>query len=146
LPGQLQFFVVGMALYMYGRKLRVPSAVTALIAVAFLVAWTWWVPIPPGLRPLIVAAFVYSLAFCMPVIPLRTDISYSVYLVHGPLIQTLLLLGLFQDTMPCLAAILIAVLLLSLVTERLVERPGNALGHRLSRPVGRPARAVSPAV
>ena len=41
LPGQLQFFVVGMALYLYGERLRVPTLVSCAIAVAFLVAWTF---------------------------------------------------------------------------------------------------------
>ena len=36
LPGQLQFFVVGMALYLYGGSLRVSPVVSAAIAVAFL--------------------------------------------------------------------------------------------------------------
>ena len=36
LPGQLQFFVVGMALYLYGERLRVPPWSAAAIAVAFL--------------------------------------------------------------------------------------------------------------
>ena len=38
LPGQLQFFVVGMALYLYGQRLRVPALVSAAIAVAIFSA------------------------------------------------------------------------------------------------------------
>src|SRR5262249_23148033 len=94
LPGQLQFFVVGMGLYLYGGRIRIPSPVSGLIAVAFLAAWTYFDPIAPGIRPLIVAAFVYSAALHTPVIRMKRDISYSVYLLHGPLIQTLILLGL----------------------------------------------------
>lgn len=136
LPGQLQFFVVGMALYLFGERLRVPALVSGAIAVAFLAAWTMMHPIPPGIRPLIVAAFVFSFALCTPVIPLKWDISYSVYLLHGPLLQTLILLGLFRNSLPFLAGILGAVLALSCVTEHIVESPGNALGRRLARRLG----------
>jgi peptidoglycan/LPS O-acetylase OafA/YrhL len=132
LPGQMQFFVVGMALYMYGQRLRVPVWVAYAVSALFLLAWTEFHPIPPGIRPLVVAAFVFCFALCTPVLRMRSDMSYSVYLVHGPMIQTLLLLGLFRDTLPMLAAVVCAVLALAYVGERLVERPGNEFGRRLS--------------
>ena len=89
---------------------------------------------------MVVAAFVFSFALCTPVVRLKFDMSYSVYLLHGPLLQTLILLGLFQDTPLFLAGVVGAVLVLSCVTERLVERPGNALGRRLARRLGRMPR------
>jgi peptidoglycan/LPS O-acetylase OafA/YrhL len=142
IPGQMQFFVVGMALYMYGQRLRAPFWLSCVVTVLFLLAWTEFHPIPPGLRPLIVAAFVYCFALCTPVLRMQSDMSYSVYLVHGPLIQTLLLLGLFHDTLPMLAAVVCAVLLLAYIGERLVERPGNEFGRRLSVRVRPRAPAV----
>ena len=142
LPGQLQFFVVGMALYLYAGNWRVSPIASAAIAVAFLIAWTFLHPIPSGIRPLIVGAFVYTFALCTPVLRLKSDLSYSLYLLHGPLLQTLILLGVFHDNLWFLAGIIAAVLCLSFVTEHLVERPGNAIGHRLSRRLGRPAAAL----
>jgi len=133
LPGQLQFFVAGMALYLYGERLRVSPWVSILIAAVFLVAWSTIQPIPDGIRPILVAAFVYSFALCLPVMPLHRDISYSVYLLHGPLIQTSILLGVFRDTPWFLAGVVGTVIVLALVTERLVERPGTEFGRRLSR-------------
>ncbi len=133
LPGQLQFFVVGMALYLYGERLRVYAMVSAAIAVGFFVIWSTVHPIPPGIRPLIVGAFVFTFALCTPVVRLKPDMSYSVYLVHGPLLQTLILTGLFQDNLRFLIGIVCAVLAISYLAERLVERPGNALGYRLAR-------------
>jgi peptidoglycan/LPS O-acetylase OafA/YrhL len=105
------------------------------VSVLFLIAWTWFHPIPPGIRPLVVAAFVFCFALCTPVLRMHTDMSYSVYLVHGPLIQTLLLLGLFHDTVYMLTAVVCAVLGLAYLAERLVERPGNEFGRRLSQRV-----------
>jgi peptidoglycan/LPS O-acetylase OafA/YrhL len=146
LPGQMQFFAVGMALYLYARDFRVPAWVSAVVAVAFLTCWTWLSPIPPGIRPLLVGAFVFCFALCLPAIPIRTDMSYSVYLVHGPLIQTLLLLGLFRDEPIYLVGVVGCVLALSFIFENLVERPGNEFGRRLSRRMAPPRPARVPSV
>jgi peptidoglycan/LPS O-acetylase OafA/YrhL len=143
LPGQLQFFVVGIALYLYGERIRVHPLVSAAIAVGFLVMWSVLHPIPPGIRPLIVAGFVFTFALCTPVLRLKSDMSYSVYLVHGPLLQTLILLGVFQDTLPFLVGVVCVVLGLSCATERLIERPGNALGYRLARRLSHRAGVVA---
>ncbi|HEY1931250.1 MAG TPA: acyltransferase [Acetobacteraceae bacterium] len=137
LPGQMQFFVLGMALCLYGQRLRVHWSVSALLAAIMLTAWTFLHPIPPGICPVLVAAFVFSFALCTPVIRMQRDISYSVYLVHGPLIQTLILLGLFRDTPVFLIGVVATVIVLALATERLVERPGTEFGRRLSRLVRR---------
>jgi len=132
LPGQMQFFVVGMALYLYVPEFRVPAWVSAIVTVAFLAAWTWLHPLQPALCPLMVGAFVFCFALCTPVVHMRTDMSYSVYLVHGPLIQTLLLLGLFRDTPLYMMGVVTAVLAISFIAEHAVERPGNEFGRRLS--------------
>ena len=145
LPGQMQFFVVGMALHMYGQRLRVPAWFAYVVTALFLVAWTWLDPIPPGIRPLVVGAFVFCFALCTPVLRMRSDMSYSVYLVHGPIIQTLILLGLFEDTLGMLAAVVLAVLILAFIGERLVERPGNEFGRRLSSRIA-PRAPVMPRV
>jgi peptidoglycan/LPS O-acetylase OafA/YrhL len=142
LPGQLQFFVVGMALYMYGERIRIHPLVSGVIALAFLAVWTFIVPIPPGIRPLIVGTFVYSFALWTPVIRLKSDLSYSVYLLHGPLIQTLILLGLFRDNLLFLAGVVCTVLCLAFVAERVVEGPANAFGHRLATRMGRRTSAL----
>jgi peptidoglycan/LPS O-acetylase OafA/YrhL len=142
LPGQLQFFIVGMALYLYGERLRIAAPISAAITVAFLVMWTLMVPIPPGIRPMVVGAFVFSFALCTPVIRLKLDLSYSVYLLHGPILQTLILLGLFRDTLPFLSGIVCTVLGLAFITEHLVEGPGNALGRRLAMRLDRRTQAV----
>ena len=146
LPGQLQFFVVGMAFTLRHEPLRLHPLVSVAIAVVFFVAWSNFHPIPPGIRPLLVGAFVYSFALCTPVIPLRRDLSYSVYLLHGPLLQTLILLGLFHDNALFLSGVVLTVLSYAALSEILVERPGIALGHRLARMVVRPRLPVGPSV
>ncbi len=137
LPGQLQFFVTGMALYRYGGWGRVRPWISAAIIAVLLASWTLWHPIPDGIAPLLAGAFVYSFALDTPPVPLRTDLSYSVYLLHGPLLQILILLGLFKDNSVWIGGIVCAVLGLSAVTERLIERPGTEFGKMLSVRMGR---------
>ena len=143
LPGQLQFFVVGMALALYGQRLHVHPLVSAAIAVGFFGAWSVIEPIPPGIRPVVVAAFVFSFALCLPIVRLESDVSYSVYLLHGPLLQFAILIGVFRDTLWFVTVVLCVVLGLAFVTEYLVERPGNALGKRLSLRLGRNTPVLS---
>jgi peptidoglycan/LPS O-acetylase OafA/YrhL len=139
LPGQMQFFVVGMALCLWREARPVHPAISLLATAAFLAAWSFIHPIPPGIRPLVVAGFIWCTAFSRPVMRLKNDISYSVYLLHGPLVQTLILLGLLRDTPLWLLGVTIAVLVSSALTARLVERPGIALGHRIARRLTRAA-------
>ncbi len=144
LPGQMQFFAVGMALYLYGRKIRVSAPLACLVSASFLAIWTLFDPMPPAICPLVVGAFVFCFALRMRVVAMRSDMSYSVYLLHGPMIQTLILLGLFQARLWMLGAIVTAVLGLAFAAEHLIERPGIELGKRLSRRVARP-RPLAPA-
>jgi peptidoglycan/LPS O-acetylase OafA/YrhL len=144
LPGQMQFFVVGMGLWMYGRSVRVAPGVAWTVCIVFLLCWTFLSPIPAGIRPCVVGAFVFCFALCLPVSRMQFDISYDIYLIHGPLIQTLLVLGLLRDSLAWLACVVATVLLLAVVAERFVERPGNEFGRLLSVRVGRrSAGAVS---
>ena len=76
---------------------------------------------------------MFICVFRLPVIALPFDISYGVYLLHGPLIQFSLLLGIFSDTWAFLALLLATVILLALAAERLIEQPGIELGKCLSR-------------
>lgn len=85
LPGQMQFFVVGIALFIYGQRIKVPAWLSVVVTLLFLTAWTWWNPIPDGIRPLIVGAFVFCFALRLPVLRMQSDMSYSVYscMVHS---------------------------------------------------------------
>ncbi len=143
LPGQMQFFVVGIATYYYAQNVRINPIIAFAVSIGFFIIWTWLWPLPPGIRPLIVGAFVFCFALQLPVIPLRFDLSYSVYLQHGPMIQILLFLGLYRDRAWMLGAVLVSVLALSVATEHFVEKPGIAVGKRLARMLERRQR-VSP--
>ena len=135
LPGQLQFFVVGMAFALFRQPVRLHPLVSIAVGLVFFVSWSYWRIIPPGICPLIVGAFVYCFAFCTPVVPMRHDLSDRVYLLHAPLLQTLILLHLFHDNLLFLSGVLVTVLSYAALSELAVERPGIAFGHKLARMV-----------
>jgi peptidoglycan/LPS O-acetylase OafA/YrhL len=143
LPGQLQYFVLGMALYRYGDRL--PARGWGwLLAIPLLATYATLEMRTPLLYPLVVAALVFAIACRTRAVNFHLDLSYGVYLVHGPLIQFALLLGIYQNSPIGFLFAALGVLGLAVIAEALVERPFIAIGRRLSqRSVVTPA--MSPA-
>jgi len=136
LPGQLQFFVLGMAAYWYRDVLEVRRRVSPIVGLIGLIVLTTALTAmlaqrPPVLYPLLVGAVVMIAALKTPVFNMRNDISYGVYLVHAPLIQLALLFGIYRADWAGLAAIVSLTVLLALLAERFIEIPGIAAGKRL---------------
>jgi peptidoglycan/LPS O-acetylase OafA/YrhL len=133
LPAQLRFFAVGIGLYRYRHALTLPVPAAAASAVVLFTLCTLRhdVPMVP-VYPLFVGLLVFIVALRLPALALPFDISYGVYLVHGPLIQLSLLLGVYRDTSAFLLALLSCTLLLAVLADLCIERPGIALGHRLA--------------
>jgi len=146
LPGQLQFFVLGMAAYRFGDRLTLGRTAGFGLATALAVLLTALLRVhPPIIYPLVVGAFVIVAALHAPRLRLRTDISYGVYLLHGPIIQLSLLTGIYRPGWIGVLAAVAATVLLAGIVERLIEAPGIALGKRLTQLVRRQAPAGPPA-
>jgi peptidoglycan/LPS O-acetylase OafA/YrhL len=139
LPGQMSFFVVGVALEMVRNRVRlapmVPLAGAAFIAGSILT---------PALEPLRAAglgALVIWLARGAPFMLDAArfgDLSYGIYIVHFPIIQTMIALKLFpgQPVVFGLAAavlIVAAALVLWRVVEQPMLRPDSPYRHRTSK-------------
>lgn len=141
LPGQLQFFVLGVAAYRYRHLLRLENRWVGLgLAMALAAVVTALLTTrPPVLYPLLVAALVVALSLLTPRVKMKSDISYGVYLLHAPIIQLSLLFGIYEPGLDGLAVTVALVLLLALAAERWVEAPGIALGRRLIRRTRSPA-------
>jgi peptidoglycan/LPS O-acetylase OafA/YrhL len=135
LPGQMRYFLAGMVLYRYRNMLSFPTWAGILIACGLFILCKVFphTLATLALSPICAGLIMHIFAFRLPVIPLPFDISYGVYLLHGPLIQFSLLLGIFRDTAEFLLLLLSTVLLLALLAERLIEQPGIELGKRLAR-------------
>jgi len=137
LPGQLHYFLLGMLGYKYqhlfkfDRRLGLAAAVMAGVAMTLLMH-----PHTPVLYPLVVAAFVLTVAFSAPRLRIKLDISYGVYLLHAPLIQLSLIFGLYRASWVGVAMIVGTVLVLATLAERFIEAPGIAFGRLLARRVG----------
>jgi peptidoglycan/LPS O-acetylase OafA/YrhL len=124
LPGQLCFFMVGAAVYYYYAEFnahwRLIWAVTLpLLLVALLTNWFI-------LDAIAVPLFTMAVAFLLP--PHRGithygDFSYGTYVLHYPVVQTVVALGLFA-TSPWLAfsVVIVTVMVLAVTSWFTVER------------------------
>lgn len=141
LPGQLQYFVLGIAAYKYRDRLIMGrnAGLAATLAFAVLVTGLQH-DRPIFLFPLVIAGLTVSATIYAPRVRIESDISYGVYLLHAPMIQLSLLTGLYRPGWLGLGGILAAVTVLALLAERLVERPGIDAGKRIARHYGRPRR------
>jgi len=146
LPGQLQFFVLGIAVYRLRGKPALSTRVAWVVAVTSAVAVTaMHYNHVPLLYPVVVAILVYVVALKLPSLAIRTDMSFGVYLLHAPLIQLALLLGLYRTGWGPMLIVLAIVMALAWLAERGIETPGVALGRSLARRIGtrRPAPSAA---
>ena len=138
LPGQMSFFIVGIALacwrdVMSWRSLLVPLAIVLLVASVL-------VPALDFLRAFGVGVVVIWLAAGLPRLLNAArfgDLSYGLYIVHFPIIQTVIALGVFANDpwiglSTAVAASLIAALLLWHLVEKPSLRPDSLYRHSRS--------------
>lgn len=132
-PAQMRFFVVGILLYKYRDKFNISFPAAIIIAsVAFaLCSFRNELPIIP-IYPLLIGAIIFTCALRLPAVPLKYDISYGVYLIHAPLIQIALLLGLLQDSAVFLLLLVAVVYSLAFLAEKIIEIPMVKYGKKLS--------------
>ena len=145
LPGQLRFFVVGMAFFYYGRKLQLSRKVgwaAFLLCLSPLMFKN--LGLSAVLHPLAVGFVVFFATMRLPPIQFKSDISFGIYLIHGPVIQLLILSGYYVDSWFCLLAVCAFVVLLACLADHLIERPGIKIGARLVRKLkpANPARHI----
>jgi peptidoglycan/LPS O-acetylase OafA/YrhL len=125
LPGQLAYFVAGALGYYYLPLFTTQGwrlAALALLAIA-LQAWLPWAL----LEPLALATLVVFAACVAPYLGnfgKYGDFSYGLYILHFPLLQTLVLLGWFKGGAVSTLFVAVALLLiLAVVLWKLVEQP-----------------------
>lgn len=125
LPGQMSFFVTGIALACWRDRVRwrpvLPA--TGLILTALSIA----LPAAEPVRALGLGITVIWLSVGIIRLPDAArfgDISYGLYIVHFPIIQALIALGLFADNWVAGAATSVAAsILAALLLWRFVEKP-----------------------
>ncbi len=142
-PGQLRLFVVGIAAYIYRDKFNIvwPKAFILALIIFAICSFRSELPLD-AVYPLLVGVLVFIVALRLPVFNLKYDISYGVYLIHAPLIQASLLLGIYANSMAFLAALLVAVFVGAFAAEKIIEIPmvkqGKKLSEEFSKKFARP--------
>ncbi|WP_432929818.1 acyltransferase family protein [Microbispora sp. CA-135349] len=147
----LAVMFTGTALYRWERGTGGPGPVVAAAAlVAAAPVWSiqagwWWVQPDVWITTIVLAGGTFALGMALRgrrvpgVLTWLGLISYSVYLVHHPLLKYLnVLAGDLRSLTPTWRAAvalgyLVALLALSWLTYRFVEAPAQALGRRVSR-------------
>lgn len=113
-PGQFRFFAAGIVCWQLSEHFRIKSRawVAVSAALAFYVAnRTVDIAAFGTLQPISVALFVYGAAHALPEPKRLPDVSYGIYVWHGPLLQLGLLCGIsFNLSSACAATLLVATL------------------------------------
>ena len=136
LPGKIRFFAIGMGLYCCCNAIKIPlvyAIISALLLFAFCsMRFHIYLALFILVYPLCGGLLVYICALRLPALPLKYDISYGIYLIHGPLIQFSLLLHWFSNTPRFFCMLLATVMTLAFVASQSIEKPMIDLGHWLS--------------
>lgn len=137
-PGQLRFFVAGIAAYIYRDKFSVSWPKASVLAVIIFAICSFRSVLPLDIiYPLLVGALVFFVALRLPVFHLKYDISYGVYLIHAPLIQASLLLGIYANNSAFLLTLLMVVFVGAFAAERTIEIPMVRHGKKISEEFSR---------
>jgi peptidoglycan/LPS O-acetylase OafA/YrhL len=130
-PGQFRFFAAGLVLWQLSeQRVAQPKAWLATTAVCALYIANRMVDTPSlgALQPIVVALFVYSAAYILPEPKRLPDVSYGIYIWHGPVIQFGLLLGI-SVSLPLACA---ATLLVAAVSWYVIEKPAINASRKLT--------------
>jgi peptidoglycan/LPS O-acetylase OafA/YrhL len=122
-PGQLTYFLAGAAFYYYPPGRRMSAALAAAGLPLLLLEG----PLAVLLRPLAAGALIHYAALGMPYLGnfgRHGDFSYGIYILHFPILQALVALGVFQaGAWTGLALALILVPAAAWVSWRWIEKP-----------------------
>jgi peptidoglycan/LPS O-acetylase OafA/YrhL len=125
LPGQMSFFIVGIALAAWRAELNWRSALVPLALVALV--GSILVPALDVFRALGIGVVVIWIAIGLPRVfdaARFGDLSYGLYIVHFPIIQTVVALGLFvANPWVGFATAALASVSAAFLLWHLVERP-----------------------
>ncbi len=129
LPGQLGYFLVGVAMYFLRGRMQGRWSVPAAVALAvFVVTTAASEPLISAIfEPLALGFLVIYAGIGLPHLghfARHGDLSYGVYIIHFPVLQALVAAGLFASSpWVALLAGLVLVAILSALSWHLVERP-----------------------
>jgi peptidoglycan/LPS O-acetylase OafA/YrhL len=124
LPGQMSFFITGIALALANPSRRYLHRIG--LAGAVLLALSFFVSLAEPVRAFGLGAVSVWAAMAAPRLPDAArfgDLSYGLYILHFPIIQTIVALGLYKTPALGIGLTLFAALAGALLLWRYVERP-----------------------
>ncbi|MBR1878343.1 MAG: acyltransferase [Paludibacteraceae bacterium] len=125
LPGFMSYFAVGMCGYMYKNNFMQYKKHMIIPAVLiFIIEHLWAMEV---LTPLAWGIIVLWCAWSLPALnnfAKYGDVSYGIYIYHGPILKILLTIGLFTQTgvWPAAAVYIVCVILTGLASWHLMEK------------------------
>ena len=127
LPGQLGYFAAGALCYYHLPALRRHWTPAVALGVVGLLVGNAWPVLKFGIEPAALALVVVFLAFGVRHLgnfARYGDLSYGVYIIHVPVLQTLVAAGLFERSpFGALTLAIALVLALAFASWHLVEKP-----------------------
>ena len=127
LPGQLGYFAAGALCYYHLPALRRRWTPAIALGIGGMLIGSVWPVLKIVVEPAALALVVAFLAFGVRHLgnfARYGDLSYGVYIIHVPVLQTLVAAGLFEESpFGALALAIALVLALSLASWHLVEKP-----------------------
>lgn len=136
-PAQLRLFIIGIGIYIFFKRIS-PMLVVSLVVLGL----SYFLLIPGNhffrfsVYPIFVGAMVLSFAYLFPLVKINFDFSYSLYILHFPLIQLSLYFGLSPDNyFSSFMALTILLLFLSFYSEKYIEKPFVNYGRKLAKKI-----------
>ncbi len=132
LPGQMGFFCAGALIYYHLPRFRKVGRWMVLPAIAVYIGYKYsgWFILSVVCIPIIILGF----GLLTPETKKVTgwgDFSYGIYVLHYPIVQTIVALGLFQQfPFSAFALSVVVVFASAILSWFFIERPCLALAHR----------------
>ncbi len=127
LPGQLGYFAAGALCYYHLPSLRRHWKAAVAFSIGGLLAGNAWPVLKIGVEPAALALVVVFLAFGVRHLgnfARYGDLSYGIYIIHVPVLQTLVSVGAFErNPFGALTLAIALVLMLAFASWHLVEKP-----------------------
>ncbi|MFY9906980.1 MAG: acyltransferase [Terriglobales bacterium] len=148
LPGQLPYFIVGAAVYYNAERFRrygllIVGAATVLYVCKLKIDWVLF-------QASSVSVLVLAAALLTPKLTGLTkygDFSYGVYIYHFPVIQALIVMGLFRRAPYLAMAVVVCIVaLLSAISWFTLERPVLRRSHKYQPVKGPKSSPITPPV
>lgn len=137
-PTHLRFFIAGIFMYFYGEKIvsvlknKLFISILLIACLLFLDIYIKADLFKAFIYPAVLGLTVLLGAFCIPAVKIPLDISYSIYVLHFPILQVLAFYNIMPDNFLQFFAISSVLLLsFSIFSGVFIEKRFVYVGHKI---------------